>query len=467
MRENPAVFDSDGAGSGPKEGSQTVSGRKRRPQDRRSGPVVFVPLWSIRSSQWKAAKLLARNPRRASRNLSGDENPSRSTESQLVRSQAIGAGGSKDQKGFPEAVMSGLDDGKIGPQGRSTGSKEALCSGRSRTPSKSISTRQAGRCFSESRAGSTTRAGTSHGPKIPPSVFPNGPGADRKSSSRWRMNTLASRASRKGSHGKRMTDCPAVRDGSGYPDRTRLHLGRDSSLAGLTVLLRMGRSFRSSFRRETAKQILHSLSSLNRRRSSNPLEIRNRSVSDRNCDFWRPALRTLPVPGGPDALRANRAGRFKLLSGSLTFVVTEGFATGGNRPVSSRVLPPYVVAPAALGDGGNGRWIRESRLLTLRARLPSTAPHGTDRVRSVRPGLLPGEDDEMLGAHLRQGPRVPPGVDPERSWNRSGCGTDRSTSSIVSFVVHCLSGTSGTLPDAGSGRMFQRTGNDPGNPGLA
>lgn len=184
-------------------------------------------------------------------------------------------------------------------------------------------------------------------------------------------------------------------------------------------------------------------------RASNPLEIRTAVVQIetailealRLAYFFRyPEAQTLSELAQRDA--------FRLLAGSLTFVATEGVCYRWEPASLLPVLPPYVVAPATLGDGGNGRWIRESSSLTLGHdyRRPLHAVR-TGYARYV--GLYQGEDDELLERIYGQAPAF------LLEWTRNDLESVGMRHGMVyefdvSFVVHVLSrnlrdGTDGTI----------------------
>lgn len=204
-------------------------------------------------------------------------------------------------------------------------------------------------------------------------------------------------------------------------------------------------------------------------RSSNPLEIRTAQVQIetailealRLAYFYRyPEAQTLSELVGRDA--------FKLLAGSLTFVATEGVCYRWEPASLLPVLPPYVVAPSTLGDGGNGRWIRESSSLTLGHDF--RRPLHTVRTGYAKyVGLYQGEDDEMLERIYGQAPAF------LLEWVRNdlesvGMRHGSLYEFDLSFVVHCLSrnlrdgadalvgsdvpADSGTAPAPGLARML-------------
>ncbi len=184
-------------------------------------------------------------------------------------------------------------------------------------------------------------------------------------------------------------------------------------------------------------------------RASNPLEIRTAVVQIetailealRLAYFYRyPLAQTLSELAQRDA--------FKLLAGSLAFVATEGVCFRWEPASLLPVLPPYVVAPVALGDAGNGRWIRESSSLTLGHDF--RRPLHTVRTGYVRyVGIYQGEDDEMLERINGQAPAF------LCEWTRNdiesvGMRHGSLYEFDLSFVVHALSrnlrdGADGTI----------------------
>jgi hypothetical protein len=145
-----------------------------------------------------------------------------------------------------------------------------------------------------------------------------------------------------------------------------------------------------------------------------------------------------------------------------------GSVTGGEPASLLPVLPPYVVAPSTLGDGGNGRWIRESSSLTLGHDF--RRPLHTVRTGYAKyVGLYQGEDDEMLERIYGQAPAF------LLEWVRNdlesvGMRHGSLYEFDLSFVVHCLSrnlrdgadalvgsdvpADSGTAPAPGLARML-------------
>lgn len=173
-------------------------------------------------------------------------------------------------------------------------------------------------------------------------------------------------------------------------------------------------------------------------RASNPLEIRTAVVQIetailealRLAYFYRyPESQTLSELSQRDA--------FKLLAGSLMFVVTEGVCYRWEPASLLPVLSPYVVAPVALGDAGNGRWIRESSSLTLGHDF--RRPLHTVRTGYAKyVGVYQGEDDEMLERLYGQAPAF------LLEWTRNDLESVGMRHGMVyefdvSFVVHVLS----------------------------
>ncbi len=190
--EIQSVFDSDGGGKWPERKVPKLLGEEAKVakiEKIRSSQYSSLS-GSLRSSQRKAARLLAKTPQSDSKLTERRRKSVARYEAQLSEVPRLSQGGSKDQKGF-RSYTSGPVDGRSEPRGRSTGSKEGRYSGRSRTASRSTSTSPLGKCSAGSRGrASTTREGrraTGRRFRLESSLngLPNG----SRSSSRWRMST--------------------------------------------------------------------------------------------------------------------------------------------------------------------------------------------------------------------------------------------------------------------------------------